>query len=98
MSNISSIVLTDLYLRYPEGNSRMMLNLLDSHDTERFYNMVKPDIDIYLMAVLNLIAYPGWAMIYYGDEIFMEGAAPTQTIGVGWNGIRSSFILKNMNC
>jgi cyclomaltodextrinase len=78
--------LIDLYLRYPEGNSRMMLNLLDSHDTERFYNMVKPDIDIYLMAVLNLIAYPGWAMIYYGDEIFMEGGTdPDNRRGMEWD-------------
>jgi neopullulanase len=78
--------LTDLYLRYPEGNSRMMLNLLDSHDTERFYNMVKPNIDIYLMAMLNLIAYPGWAMIYYGDEIFMEGGTdPDNRRGMDWN-------------
>lgn len=63
-----------LLMRYPEGNDRLMLNLLDSHDIERFYNLCKPNKNLYLLAILTLIGYVGCPMIYYGDEIFMEGS------------------------
>jgi len=78
--------LNGLLTRYPDGNDRMMLNLLDSHDTERFYNYIKPNKDLYLLAVLTLISYIGWPMIYYGDEIFMEGGIdPDNRRGMNWD-------------
>lgn len=78
--------LNSLLSRYPDNNNLMMLNLLDSHDTTRFYNYVNGDVDLYLCAFLTLIVYPGWPMVYYGDEIFMEGGAdPDNRRGMIWN-------------
>jgi len=78
--------LNGLLVRYTDGNNKMMLNLLDSHDTERFYNFVKPNKDLYLLSILSLISYIGWPMIYYGDEIFMEGGTdPDNRRGMEWN-------------
>ena len=78
--------LNSLLMRYKDGNNRMMLNLLDSHDTERFYNLCKPNKDLCLLAFLTLISYIGWPMIYYGDEIFMEGGTdPFNRKGMEWN-------------
>lgn len=78
--------LNSLLIRYTDNNARMMLNLLDSHDTERFYNFIKPNKDLYLLAVLTLIMYVGWPMIYYGNEIFMEGGTdPANRKGMEWD-------------
>lgn len=75
-----------LIQRYNENNSRMMLNLLDSHDTFRFYNRLNHNKNRYLLAVLTLISYLGWPMIYYGDEIFMEGDKdPDNRRGMQWD-------------
>lgn len=65
--------LNKLLIRYDDNTNYSMLNLLDSHDVERFYELVKPNKNIYLSAFLMLISYVGLPMIYYGDEIFMEG-------------------------
>lgn len=65
--------LNSLLMRYKDGTNRMMLNLLDSHDIERFYNTVKFDKKVFLSALAALMFYQGNPMIYYGDEIFMDG-------------------------
>jgi len=85
-AKIFSERLSGLLMRYPEGNDRLMLNLLDSHDIERFYNLCKPNKDLYLLAILTLIGYVGCPMIYYGDEIFMEGGTdPDNRRPMLWN-------------
>ena len=93
--------LNSLLMRYNENNSRMMLNLLDSHDTERFYNYIKPNKDLYLLAVLTMIMYIGWPMIYYGNEIFMEGGKdPDNRRGMDWSsnefGSKYNLLFKNI--
>lgn len=65
--------LNSVLMRYKDGTNRMMLNLLDSHDIERFYETVKFDKRLQLMAVASLMFYQGCPMLYYGDEIFMDG-------------------------
>lgn len=65
--------LNSLLMRYKDGTNKMMLNLLDSHDIERFYNTVNFDKNLLILAVATLIFYQGNPMIYYGDEIFMDG-------------------------
>lgn len=60
-------------MRYKDGTNRMMLNLLDSHDTPRFYEVLGKDRRLFLCAIAALMFYPGNPMIYYGDEIFMDG-------------------------
>lgn len=65
--------LNSLLMRYKDGTNRMMLNLLDSHDIERFYNTVNFDKNVFLLSLATLMFYQGNPMIYYGDEIFMDG-------------------------
>lgn len=78
--------LNTLLVRYTDNSNKVMLNLLDSHDTERFYNFIKPNKELYLLAYLTLISYTGMPMIYYGDEIFMEGGTdPDNRRGMEWD-------------
>jgi glycosidase len=60
-------------LIYPEEGVRAMMNLIDSHDTERFLTTVGRDIRKYKLAMLFSMTYVGAPTIYYGDEIAMEG-------------------------
>lgn len=74
--------------QYPKEAFDVMLNLVDSHDTERILfnlNGENPDSDFYASEVsqeakekmylvpLMQMTYPGAPCIYYGDEIGMTG-------------------------
>jgi len=59
--------------RIPYTNQLAQLNLLDSHDTERFLTMVGGDAARMAVAVTLLFTYPGVPSVYYGDEIGLEG-------------------------
>ena len=61
--------------KYPIENSRAMLNLLGSHDTERILTMFKGDLQKLKLALLFLFTYPGAPSIYYGDEIGLTGGS-----------------------
>jgi glycosidase len=50
-----------------------MQNLLGSHDTERLLTLCNGDKQKLKLAWLFLLTYVGAPMIYYGDEIGMEG-------------------------
>ena len=78
--------LNSILVRYKENTNKMLLNLLDSHDISRFYEYLKPNKDLYLLSELFLISYIGLPMIYYGDEIFMEGGNdPFNRKGMEWD-------------
>ena len=78
--------LNSILVRYKENTNKMLLNLLDSHDISRFYEYLKPNKDLYLLSELFLICYIGLPMIYYGDEIFMEGGNdPFNRKGMEWS-------------
>jgi glycosidase len=49
------------------------MNLLDSHDTERFLTTSGGDTRRLLLAALFGATYVGVPHVYYGDEIGMEG-------------------------
>ncbi len=59
--------------RIPYDNQLAQLNMLDSHDTARFFTLVDTDVDAMKLAVTLQFAYPGAPCIYYGDEIGLEG-------------------------
>ncbi|MFA6457748.1 MAG: glycoside hydrolase family 13 protein, partial [Bacteroidota bacterium] len=58
---------------YSHENNLAMQNLLGSHDTERFLTLCKGEVWRMKLAVLFQMTYLGAPMIYYGDEIGMEG-------------------------
>ena len=65
--------LNELLIRNTEQVNKMMLNLMDTHDTLRFYTEINKDINKYLIAITLLFFYEGVPCIYYGDESLMEG-------------------------
>lgn len=65
--------LVRLYHTYSIAADEKMLNLLDSHDTDRFLTRVKGDAQKFRTAAAIMFFYPGIPCIYYGDEIGLEG-------------------------
>lgn len=65
--------LSDLLARNSDTVNHMMLNLLDSHDTHRFYSEVCEDDRKFKAALCLLYLYPGVPCIFYGTEIKTTG-------------------------
>lgn len=65
--------LSELYVRNTEQVNRMMLNLLDSHDTHRFYTLAKKDKDTLICALALIYMHTGAPCVYYGTEVPLEG-------------------------
>ncbi len=65
--------LADTRALYPEESNYAMQNLIDSHDTERYLTLCEGDVEKLKLTVFFQMAYLGAPMIYYGDEIGMEG-------------------------
>lgn len=65
--------LNDILARNTDTVNSMMLNLLDSHDTHRFFSEVGCDREKMSAALCLLFLFPGIPCIFYGTEFFMEG-------------------------
>ncbi len=65
--------LNELLMRNTDQVNAMMLNLLDSHDTDRFYTYVHKNKDRVLSAAAVMCMFVGAPCIYYGTEILLEG-------------------------
>lgn len=65
--------LNELLMRNTDPVNRMMLNLLDSHDTDRFLTRVNGNINKLMCAIALIYFYIGAACIYYGTENKMIG-------------------------
>ncbi|SHK15396.1 Glycosidase [Anaerocolumna jejuensis DSM 15929] len=65
--------LNHLLMRNNGQVNAMMLNLLDSHDTDRFFTYVHKNKDRLLSAIAVMCMYMGAPCIYYGTELCLEG-------------------------
>ncbi len=66
------IEITELLERH--GNAApWMLNLVGGHDTPRVRTLANGDLDRTLVAFAAMFTLPGAPMVYYGDEIGLEG-------------------------
>lgn len=65
--------LNGLLMRNTDQVNRMMMNLLDSHDTDRFYTQVGCDRNKLLSALAVMVMFVGAPCLYYGTEILLEG-------------------------
>lgn len=65
--------LNELLMRNTDTVNNMMLNLLDSHDTHRFFTQVGEDQTRLESALAVLYLFVGAPCIYYGTEIAMPG-------------------------
>ena len=81
---------------YPRQNVLAQLNLLDSHDMPRFLSMVSENKDIFRLATLFQMTYPGAPCIYYGNEIGMAGGRdPENRAPFPWDESRWDHDLRN---
>lgn len=65
--------LNELMMRNITQVNFMMLNLIDSHDTHRFYTQCGCNAGKLLNALAVELFMPGASMIYYGTEVLTEG-------------------------
>ncbi len=65
--------LVRLYHTYSIAACEKMLNLLGSHDTDRFLTRVRGDVQKLRAALAVMFFYPGIPCVYYGDEIGLMG-------------------------
>lgn len=65
--------LSELYMRNTDIVNSHMLNLLDSHDTHRFYTLCGKNIDKLICGLAIIYLHPGAPCIFYGTEIPLEG-------------------------
>jgi cyclomaltodextrinase len=62
-------------LIYPKEGAQAMMNILGSHDTERFLTAAGGNTGRLKLAMLFGMTYVGAPTIYYGDEIAMTGGS-----------------------
>ncbi|QQE78640.1 glycoside hydrolase family 13 protein [Alicyclobacillus sp. SO9] len=87
--------LVQLLHLYPVQAASAGLNLLGSHDTERVLTHAKSDKDAVLRAFTYQFTYPGIPMVYYGDEIGMEGETdPGCRAGMVWDSTKQNLQLR----
>jgi cyclomaltodextrinase / maltogenic alpha-amylase / neopullulanase len=65
--------LEEILTWYPGAIAYAQMNLLGSHDTARFLTIARGDTSALKLSYLTMMTYPGAPMIYYGDEVGMEG-------------------------
>ena len=60
--------------------------MLSSHDSGRAFTILNRDMDQYALALILQFTLPGVPMIYYGEEIGMEGEGdPLNRAPMRWN-------------
>ena len=81
---------------YPEPAFNSLLNLVDSHDTERFLASSDNNKAKLKAAAFIQFMMPGAPMIYYGDEIGMKGASdPDNRRTMIWAGENDKYTPDN---
>lgn len=65
--------LNGISLLYRQSTLPMMYNLIDSHDTARFYTAAGKNLSALESGLALLCFNPGMTSIFYGDELPMEG-------------------------
>ena len=78
--------LKTLYDAAPKEKLLNSFNMLSSHDYRRILTILGGNIEQYAMALILQFTLPGVPMIYYGEEIGMEGEAdPMNRAPMRWD-------------
>jgi cyclomaltodextrinase len=73
-------------MMYPIQATEVMMNLIDSHDTERLITIAGGDARRLKLAALFQMTYLGIPQIYYGDEVGLKGGKdPDNRRTFPWN-------------
>ncbi len=84
--------LNGVLMRNSDNVNHMMLNLLDCHDTLRFYTEVKKNENKLISALALLFMYPGAPCVYYGTEVPLEGGYdPDSRRCIDWKHINDNL-------
>lgn len=67
-------LINNLFVRYKKPIRKILLNVLDSHDTSRFLYECGGNLEKLKMAVFFQMTSIGIPMIFYGDEVGLTGA------------------------
>ena len=87
-----------LLWRSTDTANGLMMNLMGSHDTDRFLTRVKGSAERLKMAYACAFFFPGMPSVYYGDEVGMQGGYDPLCRGgfpwdeKRWNGDIRDFI------
>lgn len=77
--------LSRLYASQKSQVQDVLMNLISSHDVPRFLTMCEGDTERFLLAVLLMFTCKGIPLVYYGDEVGMEGGPdPDCRRGMVW--------------
>ncbi|MFZ2955706.1 MAG: alpha-amylase family glycosyl hydrolase [Candidatus Ozemobacteraceae bacterium] len=78
--------MTSVMARVPFELRNLQYNALSSHDIIRFISRVNGNEDLYRLAVVLQMAFPGVPAIYYGEELAMTGGKdPDNRRPMAWN-------------
>jgi glycosidase len=78
--------LMGIYTSYAPQVSRNLMNLLSSHDTERFMTLCGNDAGLAKLGATLQLTWVGAPSIYYGEELGMEGGKdPDNRRGMRWD-------------
>lgn len=61
-------------VKYPPQASQVMMNLLSSHDTFRYNEVLGNNLKAFKLSIIFKLTFIGAPHIFYGDEIAMMGA------------------------
>ncbi|HRY78095.1 MAG TPA: alpha amylase N-terminal ig-like domain-containing protein [Candidatus Izemoplasmatales bacterium] len=75
----------DNLMRYPTPTWNLLINLVGSHDTERWLRALSGDRNEHLLSLVLMLFLPGMPLIYYGDEVTMDGGTdPDNRRAMDW--------------
>jgi glycosidase len=78
----------DNRMRYPTPIWDLLINLVGSHDTERWLRALRGDRLAHRLSLALMMLLPGMPLIYYGDEIAMDGGTdPDNRRAMDWRAI-----------
>ncbi|HBD05908.1 MAG TPA: hypothetical protein DCY93_00660, partial [Firmicutes bacterium] len=84
--------LQDMYSRINVNAINSILNLVSSHDSERFFYQVHENYDLFKMGYAMLFLLPGATMLYYGEENALGGSTdPDNRRGMDFNRNKETF-------
>ena len=90
--------LNSQFARYNDVANSMMFNLLDCHDTHRFYSLVNCNKDKLLCAIATMVFLSGSYNLYYGTEILTEGGYdPDSRRTFDWSRVNEPEISQYVN-
>lgn len=84
---------------YPEPVTQVLWNFLDTHDTARVRTRAGGSVEMQRAAAFFQFTFPGSPILYYGDELAMEGADdPFCRFPMPWERVKYSDMHRYYRC